>query len=100
MDASHYLEQLGGQMDRRADAGRRDVDLTWIGFRVSDKFWHRSSGNGWIDYHDVGYAHDARNWRHVADEVKIELFIKGRVDRSRGCDKENRVTIRRRMHDG
>src|SRR5579864_5764228 len=87
-------------MDRCADAGRRHVDLAWIGFGVSDELRDCLSRNGWIDHHDIGYAHDARNRRDVADEIEIEFFIKRRVDRGRRRDKEKRVTIRRRIHDG
>ena len=73
IDPGHHLEQLAGEMGR--GAGPADhVDLAGIGLRIGDEL-----GNGFrrkrrIDDHDVGSAR-ARDWRHVAEEIELEIVI-------------------------
>ena len=83
VDAGHHLEQLAGDMLRRAVAGRRHVDLAGIGFGIGDELGNRLGRNRWIDLHDDGHADDARDRRDVADEIEIELVVERRVDRVR-----------------
>jgi hypothetical protein len=43
---------------------------------------------------------DARDRRDVADEVEAELVVECGVDRIRRRDKEQRIAVRGRTHDG
>src|SRR5258705_11450384 len=49
--------------------------------------------------HDMGHAHDAGYWREIADEIEIEFVVKRRVDSIRRGNHEERVAVRRRIHD-
>src|SRR6185369_11061 len=79
-------------------ATRRDTELTWIGFGVSDQFWNRPDRNGWIDFEDVGKADETRDGCDVADEIEIEFFVHGRVGGVRRTEVEKRIAVRRRVH--
>ena len=57
------------------------------------------AGTDGVHHQDVGKADEARNRRHVADEIEAELFVERRVDRVRRSDQEKRVAVRRRPHD-
>ena len=46
VDAGHHLEQLAGDMDAAAVAGRRHVDLARIGLGIGDEL---GNGLGWND---------------------------------------------------
>src|SRR5215216_722596 len=50
-------------------------------------------------HHDKGTAHEARDGRDVADEIEIQFVVERRIDRVRRTDQEQRVTVRRRVHD-
>jgi hypothetical protein len=39
------------------------------------------------------------DWCDVAEKVEIEFFVKGHIDRRRRADQEERVSVRRRIHD-
>ena len=47
----------------------------------------------------LGRAHDARDRRDVANEIEVELVVERRVDGVRRSDQEQRVAVRRRVHD-
>jgi hypothetical protein len=49
--------------------------------------------------HDVCVAADSCDRRDVADEIEIELVVERRVDRVRCACQEQRVAVRRRLHD-
>ncbi len=80
-------------------AGRRHVDLAWIGLGVGDELGDRLGRNRWIDHHDVGHAHDARDRRDVGNEIEIELVVERCVDRVRRSHQQQRIAVRRRAHD-
>src|SRR3954454_24470492 len=52
-----------------------------------------------MDQQDVRYTQDPGNGSHVADEVEIEIAIKGRVDRTGRVDQLQCITIGRRPDD-
>src|SRR6266487_3235455 len=49
--------------------------------------------------HHEGLAIDTRDRRNVADEIEIEIFVERRVDSVRVGDQQQRVSVRRRLHD-
>ena len=83
-----------------AAPGRAHIVLARIGLRVGDEFRDRVRWNGWIDYHYIRAAANVRDWRNVADEIEIELFVKRRVYRVRQADKQERIAVGRCPHDG
>ena len=85
--------------DTRPVAARRHIDLARIGLGVGDELGNRLGRNRWIHLHDVGHAHDARDRRDVAKKIEIELVIERRVDRVHRADHEERIAVRRRLHD-
>ena len=52
-----------------------------------------------MDHQDVRYTQDTGNRRHVADEVEVEIAIKGRVDRTGRIDQLQCIAIGRRPND-
>src|SRR5258708_407076 len=80
-------------------AGRRYVDLARICLGIGDELWNCFGRNRRMYYHDEGVAADGCDRRDVAHEIEIELVVERRVDRvSRACQ-EQRVAVRRRLHD-
>ena len=63
LHAGHHLEQLAGQMDRGAVAGRRHVDLAGIGLGVGDELGDGLRRHVGIDLHHVRHADDAADRR-------------------------------------
>ena len=55
--------------------------LARIAFCVGDEFRNRRDRNCRVHQHNVWGAHDAGNWRDVADEIEIEFLIKRGIDR-------------------
>jgi hypothetical protein len=92
------FEQLTGNVWRGPDAGRRHVEFARIGLGVSDEFRNRLGRNRWIDNHDKGRADDARNRHDIANEIKIKILIKGRIDRIRWRGQKERIAVGRRTH--
>jgi hypothetical protein len=52
-----------------------------------------------MHHHDMGRAHDTRDWRDVADEIVIELIVQCRVDSVDGTGHEQRVAVSKCVHD-
>ncbi len=99
VDAGHHLEQRAGDIERRADAAGRQVDLARIGLGIGDEFRNRFRRHRKIDVHDQRNGGDARHRRGVADEVEIQMLIKRGIDRVRRHGQQQRVAIRRRLDD-
>src|SRR5262249_40589836 len=78
-------------MDGRAGAGGRHVELARIGFRVGDEFGNGLGRHRRVHHDHVGKADETRDRRDVAHEIVVELFIKRRVNRVRRSDKEERI---------
>ena len=38
-------------------------------------------------------------WHDIADEIEIELVVERGIDRVRPCHQEERIPVRRRIHD-
>jgi hypothetical protein len=57
------------------------------------------AGTDGLDYHYIRAAANVRDWRNVADESEIELFVKRRVYRVRQADKQERIAVGRCPHD-
>ena len=56
-------------------ACRRNVDLVWLGSGIRDEFGDRAGGDRWIDDHNQRPTDEAGDWRYVANEIEIELFV-------------------------
>src|SRR6202521_5781430 len=62
-------------MSPSPDANRRHADPAGIGLGVGDEVRNRLRWMRWIHHHHKRCAHDARDWRNVANEIKVELLI-------------------------
>ena len=82
-------------MLRAAVACRPHVELARIGFGVGDELGNGLGRNRWIDHHDKGIAHDARDGRDIADKVEVELVVERRVDRIERSGQQKRIAVRR-----
>jgi hypothetical protein len=93
--AGHHLEQLGCEVDRRANAARSEIDRSGIGFAVSDEFGNRLCRERRTHFHHVRYTRDTGDRGAVAHEVVIQFLIQRRVDRVRCIRQHQRVAVRR-----
>jgi hypothetical protein len=100
VDAGHHLEQLARYVVRASGAGRRHVDLARIGLGVGNELGNRIGRNRWMNHHNAGSSHEARNRSDVADKIEIQLIVKCHVDRVRHTEQQERIAIWRRAHDG
>jgi hypothetical protein len=75
VDPGHHLELLCGQMGGASNARRPKIDLARMGLGVSDELGNILGRKRWSDFQDHRLAGNARDWRHIADEIKIELFV-------------------------
>ena len=60
----------------------------------------RRSRHRWIEQDHHRHADDAGDRRGVANEVEIELFVERGVDRVGDGGKQQRISVRRRVHHG
>src|SRR5262245_40485719 len=60
---------------------------------------NRLHGDRWVNLHDERHADDAANRCDIADKIEIELLVERRVDRVGRADQQERVAVRRRIHD-
>src|SRR5260370_40611391 len=87
-------------MEEGAIAIGRHIDLTGVCLGVSNELRNGLGGHRWIDDHEKRGPVDASNRCDVAEKSKVEVVIERRVDRRRGVDCKQRITIRGRPHDG
>ena len=85
-------------MHRRADPRRRHIDLSRIGLGVIDELLHRVRWYVGIDFHHIGHADEARDRRHVGDEIERKILIQAGIDGVGGVDQENCGAVGRRVH--
>src|SRR5262245_26653785 len=79
VDTGHHLEQFTSNMVSGTAAGRRHVDLTWIGLSVGNELGNRLDWHRGVHLDGKGLASNARDRRDVADEiVPILLAAPGR----------------------
>jgi hypothetical protein len=98
VDAGHRLKQLALQMGGGSDTTRRHGELAGIGLGIGDELGDRPRWNREVRYHDVVHTGDASNRRDVVEEIVIELEQR-RVDGTRRCNQQQRVTIWGCPHD-
>src|SRR5207253_9650355 len=77
----HHPEQLAVDVLRAADTTRRHVDLTGIGFGVSDQFGNGLRWERRMYLQDSRSAVDARNRCDVANEIEAEMVVECYVPR-------------------
>jgi hypothetical protein len=99
IDARHHFKELDGHVWRRSRRRRGDVELAGIGFGESDQVGHRLRRERRVRFHDQRDAVDRRHRRNVVDKIVVEMFEQRGVDRVRRRGEEQRVTVRRRVHD-
>src|SRR5437667_7898402 len=83
----------------RSVAARCHVDLARVGPGIRDELGNRLRRERWVYRHNEGDRVDACDGCNVAEEVEIEFLVKRRIDRGRGADQEQGVSVRRRIHD-
>src|SRR6267154_3000842 len=66
-DAGQHVEQFAGYVAGSPDAARRHVDFSRVGPRVGNEFENRIGRERWMHDHGIRVAHEASNWRNVAD---------------------------------
>ena len=100
LHAGHHLEQLAREMDRRAVARRREIELAGIRLRVGDELLHRVHRQRRIDHEHVGNAGDQDDRREILDVVVRHLRVQARVDRVRAHGAHfQRVAVGRGLGD-
>src|SRR6266496_1092699 len=75
------------------------VTLPGVGPGIGDELGKCLRRERWVYRHNEGDRDDACDGCNVAEEVEIEFFVKRRIDRGRGADQEEGVSVRRRIHD-
>src|SRR5215831_9662354 len=100
VDPGHHLEEFPGHVTETSDAARRHVELARIRFGVSDELRNRCGRNRWVHHHDVGPDNNTGDRRDVTDEIEIQLVVERSVDRLCRTDREQRVAVGGRAHDG
>src|SRR5438477_11654993 len=68
-------------MFRGSNAGRRHIDLAWIGLGIGDELGNGLCGKRWMHRHDVWDTADTGDWSDVTDKIEVELLVERRVDR-------------------
>ena len=86
-------------MLRRTDAGRGVVDLVGIGLGVGDQFRNRFDRKPRIDLRHQRHLADGSDRRGVGDEIPLQLVVERDADRVRRSAQQERVAVRRRIHD-
>src|SRR5262249_52542423 len=99
VDTGHHLEQFTSNMVSGTAAGRRHVDLTWIGLSVGNELGNRLDWHRGVHLDGKGLASNARDRRDVADEIEIELVVECAVDRVHESGHKERISVRGRVHD-
>jgi hypothetical protein len=96
----HALEQLAGEMNGRAIAGRGVVELARIGFRVVDQVLHGLDlGQLLLHHQDIGQVRDLRDRDEVLLGIVGELGIEILVDRDLRRHDEQRRAVGRALGD-
>src|SRR5262249_16483763 len=98
VDSGLELEQLGGDVARRAGAGGSVGVNTRTLFRRRDQLLQRLRGRVQVRGDQLGSADDERHWGEVALAGGVELGQE-RIDRVRGERVQERVAVRRALRD-
>src|SRR5262249_50036023 len=98
-DTGHHLKQFTSNMVSGTDAGRRHVDLTWIGLGVGNELGNRLDRYRGVHLHGKRLAGNAPDRRNVADEIEIELVVEAGVDRVHESGHKERISVRGRVYD-
>jgi hypothetical protein len=77
----------------------KSLDFARVDLGISNKLGHCLRRNGWVYRHNEGDRDDACDGCDVAQKVEIKFLVKRRIDRGRRADQEERVPVRRRIHD-
>ncbi len=84
LDLRHQVDELHGQLRRRADEPGGNAQLARIGPRVGDEFLHRLERHRRVHGHDVGHPADAGYGRDIAQLVVGHLREERHGDAARG----------------
>src|SRR5262249_9222392 len=76
---------------RRAVAGRRHVDLAWVGLGIGDELGDCLGRNRWMHHHDIRYPRDAADRCDVSHEIEAEICVQRGVDRIPGANLQKRI---------
>ena len=96
VDARQMLEQFAGEMRRRADAGRGEVEPSRFGLGEIDQVLHGPHREHWVNGENLRRGTDHADRSEVLDRVVWQLLLQDRIDReSRRARKKQRVAIGR-----
>src|SRR5439155_16200001 len=95
IDAGPELEQLAGDVRRRAVARRGEGQLARLRLRGGDELPHALDRHRGVYGDELWNAHDERYRGEIALDVVVEL-VEQRIDRVRGQREEKRVAVGRR----
>jgi len=79
--------------------GRGHSDLSWIGLGIPDELGNRLCWKRWVDDQHAWRARDARDRRHLVNQIEAKLLVERRVDGVGDRNEEERVAIRRRSYN-
>jgi hypothetical protein len=57
------------------------------------------AGNDGCTAMTLGHVVDGRDWRDVAEEIEIQLFVERRINRVRCTDQQEHISVGWRAHD-
>ncbi len=100
IEASLKLKELDRDMHRRADAGRCDIDLARIGFRIGDEFGKCAGRERRIDQKHHRQPDQSGDRGDIAKKIEIEFFVERCIDGVGRDHRQQRVAVRRRAHHG
>jgi hypothetical protein len=93
VDARHFLEELAGQMLRRAASRRAVVEAAGFGPRERNQLLNRARGQRRMDHEDVGDFDQLRDRREIRDRIVVQLRIQRDVDRVARARQQYRITV-------
>src|SRR3954464_946689 len=95
------LEQVGGQVEPVADAGRAERNLAVRAPRQRDQLLNSAHRQAGIDTEDIGFGNGEIAYRlEVAHHVERQLLVKAWIDDERARGDEQRVAVGRCFRHG
>ena len=99
VDASGALQELGAEVQRRADAGRTIRELPGIGFGISDHLREGLERRIVADSKHVEAGDRGDDWLEILLRIEWQRAVEARHVGDTAVCKEERVAIGRRLRD-
>ena len=94
-----YQQQLGRQMDARADAGRTEAQLAGIGPHLGDQLLEVSRRQRRLDQQDIGLLGDQGHRSEIAKRVVGQFLVERWIDGQADAAQQHRIAVGRRLRD-